>query len=88
MIDINANFGYQKIGYIKLFVQIFAFYLFIFLFFVQTPIKEKKNRTKDFLALGEERALEISYAVQEKKDGLRLMLLLKLISQNVQNEQS
>ena len=68
--------------------QNIVFSLFIFLFFVQTPIKEKKNRTKDFLALGEERALEISYAAQEKKDGLRLMLLLKLISQNVQNEQS
>ena len=78
----------EELSILKLFIQIFAFYLFIFLFFVQTPIKEKKNRTKDFLALGEARALEISYAAQEKKDGLGLMLLLKLISQNVQNEQS
>ena len=78
----------EELVIIKLVTQTFAFHLFIFLFFVQTPIKEKKNGTKDFLALGEGRALEISYAVQEKKDGLRLMLLLKLISQNVQNEQS
>ena len=70
IIDIKISFGYQRIGCIKLFTQIFAFHLFIFLFFVQTPIKEKKNRTKDFLALGEERALEISDAVQNKENGL------------------
>ena len=71
MVNAEIDFGYRRIGCIKLFTQIFAFYLFIFLFFVQTPIKEKKNRTK-----------------KEKKDGFFLMLLLKLISQNVQNEQS